>query len=103
MSAWRFIINAIVHRLTGKSVIVEYTTTNGTQVNMKAHRLMINRMTVILGFDFHIVLTSKGNVRRYSYAYQANRGMRNASGCIKLELTQCCDIYVVDQQAMAEC
>ena len=71
MSAGHLIINAMYHGLTVKVVVSKYKATNRAQLNMKAYRLMRNRMIVMLGFDFHIVLTSEGNVRIYSYAYQA--------------------------------
>ena len=74
----------MVHRLTVTLVaIIESRTKIKAQLRVKAYRLMRNRMIVILGFDFHIASTSKGSVRKYSYAYQANFEISNASISIK--------------------
>ena len=61
---------------------------------MKAYRLIKNRMMVMFGFDLHMTSTSKGRVRRYSYAYQAKIEMSNASVGIFHKLTQSCDGYM---------
>ena len=66
-----FIIKTIFQELTVISVTIESTTRARAQLNMKAYRLMRNRMMVRLSFDFHMTSTSKGAVRRYSYVYQA--------------------------------
>ena len=79
MSIGHLIINTMLHGLTVASAIIESRTINRAQKNMKAYRLMRNRMIVMLGFDFHIASTSKGSVRKYSYAYQANFEISNAS------------------------
>ena len=53
---------------------------------MKVYRLMRNKMTVILGFAFQIASTSKGSVRRYSYAYQAKLHVKMNEVSARIEL-----------------
>ena len=97
MLVGHLIINTTFHGLTVTSVITELRAVFRAQKNMKAYRLMRNRMIVILSFDFHIASTSKGSVRKNSYAYQASSSSRmsNPLGVIKLRLAQCCDIDIV--------
>ena len=96
MSALHLIISTVFHGLTVASVVTKLKSVNGTQVNIKAYRLMINRTMVILGLGFHIALTSVGSVRRYSYAYQAKLEISNVSaGSIFHRLTQSRSVYIV--------
>ena len=79
MSVGHLIINTMYHGLTVTSIITELRTVLRAQQSIKTYRLIRNRMIVILGFDFHIDSTSKGSVRKYSYAYQASFEISNTS------------------------
>ena len=95
VSVGHLITNTMYHRLTVTSIITEPRTILRVQLSIKTYRLTRNRMVVILGFDFHIASTSKGNVMRYSYAYQAKLDISNAKGNINHRLTQCCEAYII--------